>query len=59
MNKEEAEIKWQEYLEYIDRCEKKRWIPAKPNQEMLDALEQKTEENQEAQRKKLIRRKKV
>lgn len=38
LSKEEAENKWLEYLQYLERCRQNRWIPAKPSKAVLEAL---------------------
>lgn len=46
MEKSDAELKWKAYIEYVERCEKRKWVPAAPTQELLDLVGKKVEEIQ-------------
>jgi hypothetical protein len=62
MNKD-INVKYKEYLDYVTRCEKNKWLPASPSEEVqqhIDALaNRKKEENTTPKVFKKIKRKSI
>lgn len=48
MEADEVELKWKEYIDYIDRCKSRKWLPAKPSQEFLDMFKDRLEDSNNA-----------
>ena len=58
---EDIKVKYKDYLDYVSRCEKRKWLPASPSEEVQEYIDvltnKKKEENNTTKVIKKTRRK--